>query len=89
MKMNLYEEMAVKVNIITVSCCHEWSVVAGDTLYACTSRVRGPGNTVIREVKAFTPNPMRFPHTGLTPVHDVFCCLEVTEAAITTSESDP
>ena len=29
MKMNFYEEMAVRVNITTVSCFSKWSVVVG------------------------------------------------------------
>lgn len=44
MKMNFYEEMAVKVNIITESCFSKWSVEVGDTLFVSVLRMGGPMN---------------------------------------------
>lgn len=45
MKMNFYEEMAVRVNISTVSCFSKWSVVVGGhSVSLCVPRMGGPMN---------------------------------------------
>lgn len=54
MKMNFYEEMAVKVNIITESCFSKWSVEVGDTLFVSVLRMGGPMNK--QPVSTILPN---------------------------------